>query len=300
MRAAIVWKTAEKELNEAKLSLMLAIDCRTWGGGGSAESRLCEVRRAATSFDEAQAAFKKIPKQRREQAWSFVLDTETRWRRWVGLAGVNYSGETNTVITWGERPEVRTERSRGENYRSGRYHKTDAVHRIMLDPLGVVLLRRHPEVASRSSAEGLPLLALYPDGSAVWAEHGSGKTLSFQKGWLAWEGGVLYHSTESIADARQRLGRKIKALARAEERERRDRKETRRAELVVRLCPGAKATLRDAKDLGYCEAGIEAFQRRHKIGDEASLKALLETGNQAAATLALHVARRVKRAARGA
>ena len=71
-------------------------------------------------------------------------------------------------------------------------------------------------------------------------------------------------------------------------------KDERRARLVARLCD-VSATIADARAMGYCLPGIEAFQSHHHIGDSAPLRALLATGNAAAVRLALAVARKVRR-----
>jgi len=68
------------------------------------------------------------------------------------------------------------------------------------------------------------------------------------------------------------------------------RARARRAYLVLLLCPNATATLDDARAAGYCHAGIEAFQRRHGLGDVVPLRTLLTTGNPRAADLARRVA----------
>ena len=71
-------------------------------------------------------------------------------------------------------------------------------------------------------------------------------------------------------------------------------KDERRARLIARLC-NVSATIADARAMGYCLPGIEAFQSQHHIGDAAPLRALLATGNPSAVRLALAVARKVRR-----
>lgn len=70
-------------------------------------------------------------------------------------------------------------------------------------------------------------------------------------------------------------------------------KAERRARLVARLCGNVRATIADARALGYCLPGIQAFQERHGIGDEATLPELVRTGDPSAVRLALSVARKV-------
>lgn len=60
-----------------------------------------------------------------------------------------------------------------------------------------------------------------------------------------------------------------------------------------RLCCNVFATVKDAKNHGYCEPGIRAFQDAHGISDSASLPQLVRTGNAFAIRLALSIARKI-------
>jgi hypothetical protein len=209
--------------------------------------------------------------------------------------GGDYSGATNYFVQWGDKADASTATGQGEQYSRGcTYKKTDADHVVTLDPAGVSRLVEEEEIRQASARDGLPLIAYYPDGSAVWVRS-KGKAIVSERGWIARHGATCYHSTKSMADALTKYARKVKAAQREEVKRRKDRKATRRARLVARLCDGIAATITDAKALGYCEPGIRAFQTRHGIGDVATLPQLVRTGNPSAVALALSIARKAGR-----
>lgn len=151
-------------------------------------------------------------------------------------------------------------------------------------------------LTEQSDREGLPLIALYPDNSAVWVRR-KGKGIVSERGWVAWEGWHCSHSTKSLKHAQVCLKRKRDAAAREDKLRLDNAKKARRDRLVARLCGGAIATVEDAKKLGFCAPGIAAFQHKHGIGDAASLPELMRSGNELAIKLALSLARGVKRKA---
>jgi hypothetical protein len=89
------------------------------------------------------------------------------------------------------------------------------------------------------------------------------------------------------------LARKIAAAEKLRRDAIQSKKAARRAALIARLCNHAIATVDDAKALGYCQPGIEAFQTTHGIGNAASLPELVKTGNAAAVAFAISIARKI-------
>lgn len=243
---------------------------------------------------DADAALARIPAPRRTLARETVTTAEA-----IGLVaariGGDYSGATDYLVEWGSKAEAETVTGDGGAYsRRCTYHKTSADHIITLDPAGVSRLVEDEEIRQASARDGLPLIAYYPDGSAVWVR-AKGKAIVAERGWIASHGGSVYHSTKSMADAQAKCARKVAAAQREEAARRKDRKAARRARLVARLCAGVTASIEDARALGYCTPGIAAFQSRHGIGDVATLPQLVQTGDPSAVALALKIARTVKR-----
>ena len=171
---------------------------------------------------------------------------------------------------------------------------------MRLSPEWAVLLVEREDVAALSARDGLPLIGWHADGRACWVRT-KGKALTEEIGWIAHFGATCYHSTASQKAADQGLAKKLASerafwasAAEARKNAAQWAKDERRARLIARLCD-VSATIADARAMGYCLPGIEAFQSHHHIGDSAPLRALLATGNAAAVRLALAVARKVRR-----
>ena len=254
-------------------------------------------REAAT---KAAALFAKLPPTRRDLATATKTKAEALGKAAAAL-GERYSGETDYAVKWAVSPSASTYTSGGDQY-SGRctYRKTDASHVVKLSPEWAVLLAEREDVASLSARDGLPLIGWHADGRVCWVKT-KGKAITEEIGWIAHFGTVCYHSTKSQKAADQ--GLKIKLAAMRDEWEAQAvaranaaqwAKDERRARLVARMCD-VSATIADARAMGYCMPGIEAFQSQHHIGDTAPLRALLSTGNPSAVRLALAVARKVRR-----
>ena len=256
-------------------------------------------RGAAT---KAAALFAKVPLPRRDLATATKAKAEALGKAASAL-GERYSGATDYAVQWGWAisPAAATYTAKGDRY-SGRctYQKTDASHVVRLSPEWSVLLVEREDVAALSARDGLPLIGWHADGRACWVKT-KGKAITEEIGYISHFGTVCYHSTKSQADADKGLARKLasmrdeweaQAVARANAAQ--WAKEERRARLVARLC-NVSATIADARAMGYCLPGIEAFQSQHHIGDSAPLRALLSTGNPSAVRLALAVARKVRR-----
>ena len=253
-------------------------------------------RGAAT---KAAGLFAKVPMPRRDLATATKTKAEALGKAAAAL-GDSYSGETDYNAKWAASPSASTYTGKGDQYSRGcTYRKTDASHVVNLSPEWSVLLVEREDVAALSARDGLPLIGWHADGRACWVKT-KGKAITSEIGWIAHFGTVCYHSTKSQADADKGLARKLasmrdewaaQAVARANAAQ--WAKDERRARLVARLCD-VSATIADARAMGYCLPGIEAFQSQHHIGDSAPLRALLSTGNPSAVRLALAVARKVR------
>ena len=209
------------------------------------------------------------------------------------------SGKVEFLIRWttAARPYTQTMSSSGEQYsRRCTYRKTDATHIVRLSPEWAAEWTQ--EEADASMRDGLALVGLKSDRQACWLEI-KGRQLSVTQGWFVVDGPNSYHSTDSLQHAQKGLAKKIAAWQKREEgrvkfwREVRDyRKMQRRVSLVARLCNGIKASIADAKELGFCDVGIQQFKNRFGIGDEATLPELVKTGDPSATRLAFHLARK--------
>lgn len=248
---------------------------------------------------QLQLVGKRIPAARATAARALVETMEAMAKSILLDLGSEYSGLTRRLVLWGPAPVAYTVKSPGVAYggRKKSYCKTDADHCIQLEVEGAIYARYRPEVLTASRAVGLPIIWLHPDGRAVWATRpkGSIKTLAHGKGWVAYADGVCGHSQISMADAQANLqghldrkredGRQLTAGL----------KERRRLRLVLRLCKEARATIADAKAMGFCTPGICAFQARYGVGDSAPLEVLVQSGNRDAIALAMHLAKKLKR-----
>lgn len=283
---------AEKRVKRAYERLNNALE-RNCGRQEAFES-LCACH------DEHQATKKvlgKIPKARRAYS-ARILETAELHGRVIAQMGGDYSGVTRHGTAWGAMADAMTSKTAGDRYsNSCRYRREDADHCVVLDPRGVEELVKNERLRKLSAADGLPLIALYPDQSAVWVRR-KGKAIKAERGWVVGNTEVCFHSTLSREHAERGFRKKCEAQ-REELRERRlHQREARRAALVARMCKGVTATIEDARALGFCEPGIAAFQAQHGISDVATLPQLVNTGNAAAIRLALKVARSVQRAPR--
>ena len=244
----------------------------------------------------AQAALKRIPAPRRTLAAS-IIPTAERIGGEAAHLGSEYSGETCYRVNWATMADATTTTSRGEQYSRGcTFRKTDVDHIVTLDPAGVAALVEAEPLRTLSARDGLPLIALYPDNRAVWVRS-KGKAITAERGWIVGNAAVCYHSTKSREHAQKGFERKHAAHLKDLRERRLTHKEARRAALVARLCHHATATIGDARAMGYCTPGIQSFQSRHGIGDEATLPQLVKTGDPSAVRLALKIARSVRREA---
>ena len=240
----------------------------------------------------ADAAVARIPAPRRKLAADTIAEAEFLAYVTARKLGGEYSGQVTHAVNWGETAKAETHTDKGETYsRACTYRKTDACHTITLDVAGVHLLVANKTLRGQSSRDGLPLIALYPDDSAVWM-YRKGQQVVSQAGWIVGNAFECFHSIDSREHAIKGLAKKEAARIRESARQKLSRKQDRRAALVARLCHGAIATLADAKALGFCAPGIQAFQTMYGIGDEASLPELVRTGNPSAIRLAMQIARK--------
>ena len=270
-----------------------------------------QIKAAADALDRrdiANAAWTKIPSKRRSLAATSYDLAMVAANAALELGG-HYSGDTYNSTIWGDIASATTMQSGGDKYsKSCLWRKTDATHQITLHGAGIPAMVNNPDLCAASLADGLPVIALYciprtfGVWHATWVTNGrGGKTIKPEIGWIAYDQyhNLAYHSTISAKDASSGLQVKRDAQIRAElERNSRfpasaaERKNERRARLVVKLCTGLKATVKDAQSLGYCDPGIAAFKARFGIGDIASLPELVRTGDPSAIKLALYIARK--------
>jgi len=250
------------------------------------------ARDAYSANCKAQDAVKKLPASRRDGARQTVAIAEEIGKD-AAMLGGDYSGFTGCVVKWGDKATACTDTDRGEQYsRKCTYHKTDATHTVTLKPEGVISLVENEALRLASIRDGLHLIALYPDSSCVWVRN-RGKAIIAENGWIAGNAQACFHSLKSADDATKGFERKLATLRREQEQKRKSQKDERRARLVARLC-SITATLQDAKSLGFCSPGIQAFQSRFNIGDSATLPQLMATKDPSAIRLALHIARNAK------
>ena len=240
----------------------------------------------------ADAAVARIPAPRRKLSLDTVTVAEYFAYVTARKLGGEYSGQVTHEVSWGETAKAETHTDKGDTYsRKCTYRKTDACHTVTLDVAGVSLLVANKTLRDQSFRDGLPLIALYPDDSAVWM-YRNGRQIFSTAGWIVGNAFECFHSTQSREHAVAGLAKKEAARIRESARQKLSRKQNRRAALVARLCHGAIATLADAKALGFCAPGIQAFQTMYGIGDEASLPELVRTGNPSAIRLAMQIARK--------
>jgi len=296
IRRTLALAKAEQHTLATRNTLLDALDT-----GRDCQAPLERAIAARAAQGEEKAAWQRIPNARKEQARKLIATAEELGRNAARALGGAYSGETRYWVNWGEQACASTATGQGTSYsRSCSYKKIDADHIVTLDSAGVPLLVQQSRLQQLSITDGLHLIALYPDNSAVWvkskgrsSQHGS--PIVSEQGWVIGNDTVCFHSVKSKDHAQKGFEKKWQAHMAELKALRKSNKDNRRARLVVRLCHTVKATLADAKERGYCEPGIREFQTRYGIGDTATLPELVHSGNPAAVSLALSIARKVKR-----
>ena len=286
--------TTKAQADAERLTAAISTGCRE-----SAISALDISLASRGAATKAAGLFAKIPLPRRDLATATKTKAEALGKA-AAKSGDSYSGETDYNAKWAASPSATTYTDKGDQYSRGcTYKKTDASHVVRLSPEWAVLLTEREDVATLSARDGLPLIGWHADGRVCWART-KGKAITSEIGYISHFGAVCYHSIKSQNAADQGLKIKLaamrdewaaQAVARANAAQ--WAKDERRARLVARLCD-VSATIADARAMGYCLPGIEAFQSNHHIGDSAPLRALLSTGNPSAVRLALAVARKVR------
>ena len=247
------------------------------------------ARQAKQAKDTVEKQWKNLSGADREAARKLHFEATEIGYQGANLGGY-YSGKTSKDVLWGESASARTSTEYGERYSSScKYSKTDATHTVTLDPKRVEHLVNSPRLRTLSSQDGLHLIALDPDGAAVWVKTHRGKGIESESGWIIGCDLCCYHSTVSREDAVKGHAKKRNILVREHRADRRSR-------LIARLCCNVRATIADAKSLGYCDPGIAAFRAKHSLGESASLPDLCRTKDPLAIRLALHLARKIKTA----
>lgn len=333
VRARDLKAAADAAALDAQRALSVAIRAAPQSSTAAAAEEavaLYAARTAHAASEEAHATLMRVPRARRDAAAKLVEETKlVALDALRTLGGIEYSGETRRIARWSDgsydparcAASASTATQDGDRYsRSSKYHKTDAVHCVTLDPHSVSELVANRDLRLASSWDRLPLIALRPDGRATWLRRdGNSKRVVAEHGWIAGDGpGRCYHSTVSAADAAAGLARKVAAQAKAaavaqalaearqlalppEERARLAQvsREARRASLLARISTQVTASESDARAIGYCTPGIAAFRAQYGItADRVSLADLCRTGDRQAIALAIVVARRAAAAAR--
>jgi hypothetical protein len=282
---------AQSARRQAVAAMQQAID---FGSACASTLDKCaaKARESLLAQTAAEKVLAKLPRDRRDLAARTVRIAEE-----IGTAaarlGEDYSGSTSHSVRWGGSSSAITHTGTGDRYSYAcTYRKTDAHHVVTLCPSGVIALAESESLRQLSARDGLYLIDLRDDGSAVWVRR-KGKAIVAETGWISGNGQVCYHSTESMEDAQRGFARKLAVWEREQKLARAATETERRARLIARLCGEAVATIADAKRLGYCDPGIAAFQREHNIGDTCPLPQLVRTGNPSAVALALTVARKL-------
>lgn len=200
---------SEKATENAQASLRQCIE-RTCGGNRE-EALAIAVKEAQVALDAMIAAeneFKKIPKLRRD-----FTEAQVKLAFGAALAAVklggDYSGETATERKWGNCASASTQTCVGDKYsRQCTFRKTDAIHRVTVDPKRIHLLTSAIVDAGRKL--GKVVIALDENGRCTWVR-ASNKQLVAENGYLAVEGDQIALSSTSLAGARQQLARKAVA-----------------------------------------------------------------------------------------
>jgi hypothetical protein len=248
---------------------------------------------AQTSYKyavEKSDAFKALKPEWRTLAEQTKLKSESI-ALFAAKMGGRYSGLTECLVEWRDKTSAQTITFKGSLYSAAcKFSRTDAKHIVHICPADVVLLAENEEAIRISAQDLLQLISLREDSSCDWVQS-SGKSIKMVSGWFMCADGIGYHSTVSADHCKKGLARKIIIHKKAILRAKLEIKAERRARLVARLCCNLKATIQDAKNMGYCQAGIEQFKAQFNIGDIASLPELVRTGNPAATALAFKIAR---------
>lgn len=288
LEAFIKLQDAKNQANLQKTRMIEALNC--CHNDEQFTHNALEALAAQRDWDKVNTAFKSLPKAKRDYAEKAHREALELGARAAAL-GKEYSGATTTKVTWAETASAETITSSGDQYsRRCKYRKTDAEHLVSLSVCEIVDLLDAPDLVEWSRQEGLPLIGHdAKTGACTWVVV-KNKKLAVERGWVAHESGVCYHSQTSLDHAKTQLHLKLKRLKEIRNANRRER-------LIVRLCKNARATIQNAKELGFCDAGIRAFQSKHNIADEASLRELVATGNPQATQLAFHLAKNLKRSA---
>lgn len=286
--------------DRAKSRLLGGIDALNPWQTEASHTALEEYAGRLKSCVEAEEAWKQ--KESKSRAWAeqqVKTVTEFVRRQIRHESALQRSGSVEFVVEWttASRPYAQTLSSAGEQYsRRCTYRKTDATHIVRLSPEWASEWNQAD--ADASMRDGIALIGLKTDRQACWLSI-KNRSLHLTQGWFVVDGANSYHSEVSLEHAQKGLAKKIAVWQKAlKERERqvleaKDYQKTqRRVSLVARLCDGLKATIEDAQELGFCNAGIQQFQQRFGISDSATLPELVRTGDPSATRLAFHLARR--------
>lgn len=292
LKKLIALEKAKDAEHRTKYELSGVVEVARLSGSGIAADALQRAQDAHAVTSAAEQVFASLPRLRREQANAIRAAAST-----VAISaarvGKQYSGVTNYSVIWSDATDAKTVVESGTQYsRSCKFRMSDAHHKVYICPDDILHLVENQDAGWASKRDGIHLIGLREDGSAKWVKL-SNKAIHMVSGWYVYRDGIGYHSTVSLEHCQKGLARKIKLSEQERIAAMRDAKSARRARLVARLCDGVLASVADAREMGFCEAGIQQFQSQFGIGDVASLPELVRTGDPSATALAFKIARRI-------
>lgn len=296
--------------DKAKTRLVVGIDTLNPSKTDTTHTALDEYASRLGACIEAEEKWRERDRASRSWAEKHVESIADYVRRQIEHeTALQRSGQVEFAIEWttAARPYAQTLSSAGEQYsRRCKYRKTDSTHIVRLSPEWSAEWTQ--EDADASMRDGIALIGLKANRQACWLTI-KNRSIDVTQGWFVTDGVNSYHSEVSLDHAKKGLAKKIsvwqkhlaqEAERRAEIKQKADEfnKAYRRISFVARFGNDIKATIEDARELGFCNAGIQQFQQRFGIGDSATLPELVRTGDPSATRLAFHLARKAIASAR--
>lgn len=110
--------------------------------------------------------------------------------------------------------------------------------------------------------------------------------------------GTYYEHGATVAECRAEWERKRKLHEADRIKAAITRRQERKARLIARLCGRLTCTVADAREAGYCAAGIGGFRQRHGLAETATLAQLRATGDGRVNAIIMLAARRAAVAVR--
>ena len=255
-----------------------------------------KVYQLAQHYSDSKKAYKKIPANRRQQAYRLYQNAGS-YAHEVACNGLPYSGELvrkgfvfdqvgglqgRAPVLWEYKDSgiytessahcfADTELSDGARYggRASRYCKTDVVHTVGISIESAVNLHINEQVASCSKASDLPLIHISEKPvlrnlevnvyECIWVAN-SYKRIGSVKGFIAYDSqrDIDYHSTASAKDCLAGLRRKTKKLVKKRDSQR---------EVYKRLATEDTISMQDIRAVtSWCLAGCMQWATTYMPG----------------------------------